>query len=145
MSVRWRNYVWKEPHPVDPASLEKIETNWGVELPLEYKQIAPLHHGMMPQPSVFEIGQGGNVFTCLLTLSSGEHEWVYSITAAYRLTRQYVPAGIFPFGTTPGGEYLCFDYRDTPPGQPRVVLVTTEMEIHEIANSFREFLEVLHE
>ncbi len=44
----------------------------------------------------------------------------------------------------PGGEYLCFDYRGSPE-QPGIVLVTVEMDIYPIANSFREFLDGLHE
>ena len=100
---------------------------------------------MSPEPNVFDIGAGANVFNNLLTLTSGEREKAYAISTAYRLIKPHVPAGIFPFGTTPGGEYLCFDYRDAPPGQPKVVLVTIEMEIYLLANSFCAFLEGLHE
>jgi hypothetical protein len=145
MNVRWEDYVWREPRPVEPTALAKLEADWDVELPKEYKQLAPLYHGMAPTPDVFDMGAGNNAFTCLLTLTSGEHEWVYSIAAAYKLLLQYVPSGIFPFGTTPGGAYLCFDYREAPPAQPSIVLVTTEMDIYPVAPSFREFLEGLHE
>ena len=146
MNIRWENYVWKEPRPVDPSELEKLETDWGVELPKEYKQIAPQCHGMAPNPGVFIIGgSSANVFNNLLTLTSGEHEKGYAISTKYRLIQPYVPSGVFPFGMTPGGENLCFDYRGTSPGQPRIVLVTTEMEVYLIAHSFREFLETLHD
>ncbi|HEX5744626.1 MAG TPA: SMI1/KNR4 family protein [Archangium sp.] len=49
-----------------------------------------------------------------------------------------------PIGKTPGGEYLCFDYRGST-HQPRIVLVTVEMSILPIANSFQELLEGLHD
>jgi hypothetical protein len=56
----------------------------------------------------------------------------------------HVPPGIFPFGRTPGGEYLCFDFRNAP-DTPRVVLVTGELSVLPVANSFQEFLEGLHD
>lgn len=145
MNVRWEDYVWKEPHPAGPAEIEKLEVAWGVRLPREYKEIACIHHGRAPQPDVFDVGGITNVFNNLLTLVSEEDEKSYSsIARAYRLMRPHVPHGIFPFGRTPGGEYLCFDYRDTLE-EPRVVLVSTEMYIYPVANSFREFLEGLYE
>lgn len=146
MNIHWENYVWEGPHPVDPGELEELEAAWGVELPTEYKHIAPQCHGMAPSPGVFVIGGGSaNVFNNLLTLTSGEHEKGYAISTKYRNINPYVPSGVFPFGMTPGGEHICFDYRDAPAGQPRIVLVTVEMEIYFISNSFREFLEALRD
>lgn len=55
-----------------------------------------------------------------------------------------VPTGIFPFGKTSGGEYLCFDYRAAPE-QPKVVLVTVETTIKPVANSFADFMASLHD
>ncbi|MFY0524449.1 SMI1/KNR4 family protein [Archangium gephyra] len=145
MNIRWEPYVWKEAHPVEPVLAEKLEAVWGIQLPEEYKQLAPLHHGMSPIPNVFDIGESDNAFTCLLTLDSEESKAGYAISTMYSLIKAHVPTGIFPFGMTPGGESICFDYRDAPPGQPRIVLVTIALEVYSIANSFREFLEGLHE
>lgn len=146
MEVRWRNYIWRGPRPVvGPDDVEKLEAAWGVSLPEDYRSIVHPCHGMAPEPNVFDIGEGANVFNNLLTLTSGKHESAYAISTTYELIKPYVPPGIYPFGTTPGGEYLCFDYREAPPGQPDVVLVTTEMEIHPVAHSFRELLKGLHE
>ena len=145
MNIRWRPYVWREPRPVDPVEVEKLEASWGVHLPEEYKHLAPLHHGMNPTPNVFDIGEVDDAFTCLLTLILDKDKKGYAISTMYDIIKPHVPPGIFPFGTTPGGENICFDYRDAPPGQPKVVLVTVEMEIFFIAHSFLEFLEGLHE
>jgi cell wall assembly regulator SMI1 len=145
MNIHWEPYVWKEAHPATPAEVAKLEAAWGVQLPEEYKQIAPRHHGMRPTPNVFDIGESDNALTCLLTLTSEEPKEGYAIPTRYSGIKPYVPSGIFPFGMTPGGENICFDYREVPPGQPRIVLVTMEMEIYFIANNFREFLTGLHE
>ena len=83
MNIRWEPYVWKEPHPVESAEIDKLEAAWNIQLPEEYKQIAPRHHGMMPRPNTFDVGQSGNVFTCLLTLTSGKHEKAYAISTLY--------------------------------------------------------------
>lgn len=145
MSVRWENHVWRSPNPADPAELDKLEAAWGVKLPGEYKEIACLHHGMAPEPDVFNVGGVTNVFNNLLTFVPEEHEKSYSsIAKAYRLMRPHVPRGILPFGRTPGGEYLCFDYRGAAE-EPKVVLVSTEMYVYPVANSFREFLDGLYE
>ena len=144
MNVRWAPYV-KGVRPVEPLEVEKLERAWGVQLPEEYKRIACAHHGMTPRPNVFDFGSGENAFNNLLTFVSEQDEEPYSsIHRAYRLMHPHVPAGIFPFGRTPFGEYLCFDYRNSPE-EPEVVLVSTEMEIYPVAHSFREFLEGLHE
>ncbi|MFY0565568.1 SMI1/KNR4 family protein [Archangium lansingense] len=145
MNIRWQPYVWKEAHPVESVEVEKLEAAWNVQLPEEYKQLAPRHHRMRPTPNVFDIGESDNAFTCLLTLASEEPKEGYAVSSRYSIIRAYVPPGIFPFGMTPGGENICFDYRDASPGQPRIVLVTIEMEVYFIANNFREFLEGLHE
>ncbi|WP_414639198.1 SMI1/KNR4 family protein [Archangium sp.] len=55
-----------------------------------------------------------------------------------------MPEGIYPFGDTPGGEYLCFDFRGSLQ-QPRIVLVTIEATIHPVANSFQDLMEGLHD
>lgn len=60
------------------------------------------------------------------------------------MLKPHVPTGIFPFADTPGGQHICFDYRNTP-AQPTIVLVTVEMDIYPIANSFSEFLEMMHD
>ncbi|AKJ02779.1 Hypothetical protein AA314_04405 [Archangium gephyra] len=58
--------------------------------------------------------------------------------------KPHTPLGVYPFALTGSGEYICFDYRDTP-SQPGIVLITVEMDIYPVANSFSEFLEKLHD
>jgi SMI1 / KNR4 family (SUKH-1) len=142
MKVQWKNYIWKEPHPVKPGELERLESEWGVKLPEEYKAVVSLHQGMTPRPSGFKVGRGENAFSVLLTVSRHEGKESYSIPAAYQVIRQYTPSGVYPFGGTPGGEDLCLDYRESA-NQPRVVLVAVDTTVHPVANSFHDFLEGL--
>ena len=142
MKVQWKNYIWKEPHPVSPGELERLESEWGVKLPEEYKEVVSLHQGMTPRPSGFKVGRGANAFSVLLTVSRHEGKESYSIPQVYQVIRSYVPQGVYPFGGTPGGEDLCFDYSGSAE-HPRVVLVAVDTTIHVVANSFREFLDGL--
>lgn len=143
MNIRWEPYVWEEPHPVEPIKIEQLEQEWGVRLPLEYKKLVALYQGMAPEPSVFDAGKLRDVFCVLLTIIVDEEKESYSVVRAYDILKPHIPAGIYPFGKTSGGEYLCFDYR-TPPDHPKVVLVTVEAFIRSVADSFTEFMDRLH-
>jgi hypothetical protein len=143
-TVRWLPYVWKQPRPAAPHEIEQLEQLWGVKLPEQYKQLVSERQGMTPEPSVFKVGQGRDVFCTLLTLSVDEDKEYYSVSKSYEVLKPHMPAGLYPFGQTSGGEHLCFDYRDSPP-QPRVVLLTVEMNALPVASSFAEFLEGLYE
>jgi hypothetical protein len=143
-TVRWVPYLKKQPRPVDPRDLEQLEQQWGIKLPEQYKQIASTYQGMAPEPGIFKVGRGDDVFCVLLTIPVVEEREYYSVSKSYEALRPHIPEGLYPFGLTSGGEHICFDYRDSPP-QPRVVLLTVEMNALPVASSFQEFLEGLHE
>lgn len=144
MSVTWRPYARDVPAEADPHSIEALEQQWGVSLPEDYKRIVSKHQGMTPHPSSFSIGKGENVFCALLAVTHDERWDAYSLLSEYKNLQRYIPTGVYPFGTTSGGESLCFDYREGS-NQPPVVLVTVEGDIHRIAGSFADFLDKLHE
>ena len=99
---------------------------------------------MTPEPCLFNIGRGKNVFCALLIVTPGARWDAYSIRREYDTLESYTPSGIYPFGTTSGGESLCFDYRDGG-DEPKIVLVTVEGNLHRIAESFSGFLRGLHD
>jgi hypothetical protein len=144
MALRWKPYCWREPHPVPPEEFEKLERQWGVRLPEEYKRIASACQGMTPEPSAFNVGNGNDVFNALLPLIGDEEARVCAVHEAYRTLEPHLPAGIYPFANTPGGEFICFDYRDSP-REPKVVHVSVELSITPVADSFRAFLEGLYD
>jgi cell wall assembly regulator SMI1 len=144
MTVRWLGHLWQEPHPATPDEIGALEREWGVRFPDEYKKIVSNHQGMTPEAPVFDVDQGTDVFNTLLTLHEDESWQAYSMRGASEALEPHVPTGIFPFADTPGGQYICFDYRNTP-AQPKIVLVTVEMDVYPIANSFSELLEKLHD
>jgi hypothetical protein len=144
MRIIWTPHVRAVPPDADLLSIELLERHWGVSLPGDYKRIVSKHQGMTPHPSSFIIGKGKNVFSVLLAVTHDERWDAYSVMSEYKNLQGYVPAGIYPFGMTPGGESLCFDYR-AGGTHPSVVLVTVEGDIHRVAGSFEDFLAHLHE
>ncbi len=127
-----------------PHELELLERQWGVRLPSDYRRLVVAHQGMSPEPSAFNVGSGRDVFCVLLTVSIDEERDEYSLRRVYGILEPHVPAGIFPFALTSGGEFLCFDYRASPE-HAAVVLVSVGMLVHPVAGSFSDFMASLYE
>ncbi|KFA92501.1 SMI1/KNR4 family protein [Archangium violaceum] len=144
MTVRWEPYLWEEPRPVHPHELELLERQWGVTLPAEYKLIVSRHQGMTPEPGTFKLAEGNDVLSVLLTITVDPEKQPYSVMRVHEILKPLVPPGLFPFAKTPGGEFVCFDYRETP-YLPRIAHVSVELLITPIADSFSAFLEALHD
>jgi cell wall assembly regulator SMI1 len=142
--IRWKPYVWDAPRPATSQDIALLEVEWGVRLPDEYKKLLSKNQGMTPGPCIFNVGKVEDVMSVLLTLVTDPKHKAYAIRDSYRILKQHVPAGIHPFAMTPGSEHLCFDYRGSP-DKPRIVLVTVEMAVHPVADSFPEFLAQLHD
>jgi SMI1 / KNR4 family (SUKH-1) len=143
MKSQWKPYLWDETHPVDSQVLDQFEQQWKVKLPEQYRKIASVHQGMSPEPCAFDVGTGNDAFCVLLIVSADKEKESYTISNAHHVLQPHVPAETLPFALTPGGEYLCFDYRDSPT-QPRIVLVTIEMSIRPVADSFTAFMNGLY-
>jgi hypothetical protein len=144
MMISWRPYVRHVSPEVDPHALTALEHRWGVTLPADYKHLVSKHQGMAPSPSAFNIGKAETSLGVLLTVTREERQDEYSILSTYDSLRRYGPDRLYPFGITPSDEPLCFDYRE-PLAQPRIVLVSVEGSVYPVANSFTEFLSLLHD
>ncbi|HEX5746339.1 MAG TPA: SMI1/KNR4 family protein [Archangium sp.] len=143
-TLRWIPYLWDEAHPATSRELEQLEHRLGIAFPTAYKELAVQYQGMTPHPAVFNVGRGTNVVNVLLTIIEDTQWRTYSVMRAYEAVKPHVPRGIYPFASTPGGEYLCFDYRESSE-QPKITLVTVEMFIYPVADSFNDFMARLHD
>jgi cell wall assembly regulator SMI1 len=141
---KWILYLWDEPRPATSREIEQLEHWLGITFPKAYKEVVAQYQGMTPQPDVFDVGRGTNVVNVLLTIIEDNNWPTYSVRSAYEAVKPHVPVGIYPFANTPGGEYLCFDYRKSSE-QPKVTLVTVEMFIYPVADSFTDFMARLHD
>ncbi|HYO55715.1 SMI1/KNR4 family protein [Archangium sp.] len=143
MKVRWEPYLRNEPHPADSHVLDHLEQQWRVKLPEQYKELVSTYQGMGPEPCAFNVGTGNDAVSVLLLVSADKEKESYSVHKAHSVLEPHVPVGIYPFALTPGGEYLCFDYRSTQ-ARPKIVLVTVDMSIHPVADSFIAFMDGLY-
>jgi len=142
--VQWEPYLKGVPNFIDREQIDILERQWGVILPESYKQVVSRYQGMSPEPGVFNVDQGDDVFCVLLTIEPYEGKETYSVQKVHQVLKPHVPAGIFPFAKTPGGEHLCFDYRAST-NQPKIVLVTVETWIFPVAESFEALLDGLYQ
>lgn len=143
MQLQWHPYLWTDTHPVDSRALDRLEQQWKVKLPELYRELVSTYQGMGPEPCAFDVGTGNDAFSVLLIVSDDKEKEAYSINKAHRVLEPHVPAGILPFGLTPGGEYLCFDYRGALE-QPRIILVTAEMSVRPVADNLMSFMNSLY-
>ena len=144
MAIRWEPYLGVDLQPVSQSDFSQLEHEWGVRLPDEYKTLVSAYQGMTPEPAVFDVGKGTNVFNVLLTIKGHDGRESYSVKRAYEVLRPHVPVGLFPFAATSGGEFICFDYRANAT-QPGIAFITVETFIYPVADSLTSFLEQLHE
>jgi hypothetical protein len=131
-----------------PDEIASLERFWGVTLPDDYKRVISMHQGMSPHPNAFNIGRGENVIAALLIISPDEQQRAYSIRDTFTQVKPHVPHGIYPFAVAGTGDYVCFDYRDSPHA-PKIVFYFAESAgaeaLSPLAQSFSEFLEKLHD
>jgi hypothetical protein len=142
--IRWKPYVWDTPRPATPYEASLLEQQWGVKLPEEYKRLISTNQGMTPHPCIFDAGKLKDVMSVLLTIITDPDKKAYAIRDSYSILKPHIPSGIYPFAMTPGSEHLCFDYRASPE-EPKIVLVTVDMNVHPVADSFNEFMAKLHD
>jgi hypothetical protein len=142
--IQWKPYVWDEPRPAPPDELNLLEKQWNVKLPEEYKRLVLTKQGMTPSPCIFNAGKVEDAMSVLLTIITDPKHKSYTISDSYRILKPHIPDRIYPFAMTPGCGHLCFDYRSSA-GQPKIVLVTEEMYVYPVADSFAAFMDNLHD
>ncbi|WP_340013870.1 SMI1/KNR4 family protein [Paenibacillus sp. FSL K6-1318] len=140
MGIIWKRTVGD----ISEDIINKVEKKYGIQFPDDYRECVKNYNGGHPVPNIFSYDDGGEgVFDHLLSFTSEPN-----IVVVYEFISDFMPKGIFPFGTDPFGNQLCFDYRKSE-NSPSVVFLNNEEfgedSITEVCNSFSELLETLHE
>ena len=137
-----------------------VEKKLNYLFPRLYKKIVIKHDGMRLYNNIFDFTNVyGEVDERDVNFLSFDNSEVENI-----LAEQYVSdpkyAGVphlVAFAICANGDYVCLDYRDDPTGNnPKVVLMyhddhienedgTTSMVVNHVADSFEEFMDMLHE
>jgi len=138
--------IWKyTSDPLSEKAIRHAERVLDVTFPADYRDCVRLNHGGAPEPDTFVFtGSDGQPIASrvglLLSLNVSEDENVVG-TAQLLDVQGKLPAGLVPIIDDGGGNFVCLDYRA---GGPKVAFLTTGGEVRPVAESFGEFLGMLH-
>jgi len=146
---------------VDISVIEKYEEKLDYKFPKTYKKLISKHNGLRTIKSAF------NYFDEVIQKEEGNFVYFYvfdnkNLDSLYcdgivgdfsSLDENDFYKGVIPFGGTPNGDNICFDYRDDfNTDSPKIVLVhhdaidnNGKCMISFLANSFEEFIGLLYE
>lgn len=146
-----RELTWFESgSALRDSDITNAQVKLGVIFPPEYIQVLKEHSGASnPDECEFYYKDGertgiGN-FGLLLGVTASDEENIFAVIE--NLGNQ-LPAKIVPIISSGSGDFVCFDYRSNP-SKPIVVYFLHERQgescILKVANTFSEFLGMLHE
>lgn len=94
----------------DGNSVKNVEEVFGVKFPLDYRNIVLQHNASSPSPNTLDtIRQTGKAFGELLNFNLDSEENIISI---YEEMKNKIPENVYPIAMDPGGNFLCYDYRE---------------------------------
>jgi len=158
--------VYRDNGENDKEVIEWIENKINHCLPKIYKDIIFQHDGLRPKKDTFDFtniyGREDNRDISFLSYQPQETKYnkdgYYIPMDDFQIAKfDYGIEDLITFGDSGNGDYICFDYRDSPAGcNPKVVLVyhddytehedgTSSMSVNFVANSFEEFIDMLYE
>ncbi len=91
-------------------SIAQVENEFGRKLPQDYKDLILHHNNGYPEPNTFDTKhKKGKAFGELLNFNLDEKG---NILEHYSWIKNKLPIHVYPITVTPGGDYLCLDYRE---------------------------------
>lgn len=144
--------------PVAMTAIESFEQKYQRNLPKLYKELLSQHNALWPKHSYFDY----------IDLSTGEKDTREISFYGFELpgrdpydidrgqfsgTEEYCHDHIIVFGSSGGGDYICFDYREDPKtDDPKVVVMLhdgvdndNKMPVYPVADNFEAFLDCLYQ
>jgi len=102
----------------DINSIKKVEQAFGFRFPSDYKKIVLAYNGATPSPNAIDTSrQTGKAFGELLDFNLDANE---NIIILYEELKNKIPEKVYPITMDPGGNFLCYDFRDDE-ANPEVV------------------------
>lgn len=96
--------------PVKKEDIEHVEKEFGIRFPKDYAEYAMQNHGGVPDPNSFDFeGRKGAVFERLLSYVETQPDYILK---EYRSIKTRLPRKVYPIGSDPFGNYICFSYRE---------------------------------
>lgn len=166
--------IYRDNGSVDIVAIRVIEKTLGVKLPSAYIEFITKHNGARLERDYFnycDINTKHQNSDSIAFYDVTEILWIertdllnsleydreielYSREHGREVDKviyhPYFEKGLVPFGGNGGGDSICFDYRNDPMEWPPVVFWSHDVwgdseRVSFIANTFEEFMEMLHE
>ena len=151
--------MWHEP-PISHKAIKNFIDSFKYHLPESFVSVVSKYDSLTPVKNIFDFinvyGQSDERDVNFLSLKEEESENIYESQYVSNPLHYGTPH-LVAFGICANGDNICFDYRDNPKGNsPKVVLVyhddyqeeddgSSYATINHVADSFEEFMEMLHE
>lgn len=153
------NNLDSDSGPVDIVAIRIIEKTLGVKLPSTYVEFITKHNEAYLKNDCFDYldvntkrqdTNGITFYDVTEILWIERTHLLNSMEDGSTIQHPYFEKGLVPFGGNGGGDSICFDYRNDPMEWPPVVFWSHDVwgdseRVSFIANSFEEFVEMLHE
>lgn len=151
--------IYRDNGPVDIVAIRVIEKTLGVKLPSAYTAFITKHNGARLERDYFnycDVNTKHQNSDSIAFYDVTDILWIErtdllnSMEDGSTIQHPYFEKGLVPFGGNGGGDSICFDYRNDPMEWPPVVFWSHDVwgdseRVSFIANSFEEFVEMLHE
>jgi len=93
----------------DVNSIQRVESQLGVKFPLDYINIVKEHNSSTPSPNTIDTSrQRGKAFGELLDFNLDAEQNIISL---YDEIKNKIPKKVYPITMDPGGNFLCYDFR----------------------------------
>jgi hypothetical protein len=141
----WRS---KDQNIDNTQAFIAFEKDFDVQLPDIYKDLVRLRDGGLLQKDLFYYNYKNDYWrNCvgrfLYWQKEDSSSYYSSLTNLYQDPPEFFPKGLIPFSQDGGGNYLCFDYRNSKENPPIVFwhhAVEENEGIFYLADSFEEFI-----
>ncbi|SLJ85221.1 SMI1/KNR4 family protein [Psychrobacter sp. DAB_AL43B] len=154
--------IYRDGGKVDIETIFEAEKDIGYVFPSKYVEIVSMHDALRLENNVFDFtniyGDRDERDVNFLSFKKNHLDGdIISNQINISDTENFGHENMVLFGITANGDYVCFDYKeDIKANNPRVVLVyhddfvdnddgTSSMAINHVAETFENFINMLHE
>lgn len=91
-------------------SIGEVENFFRIKFPQDFVEIVKIYNAGMPIPNTIDTSrEQGKAFGELLNFNLDSEENIISI---YEEMKNKIPENVYPIAMDPGGNFLCYDYRE---------------------------------
>ncbi|EOP53429.1 SMI1/KNR4 family protein [Bacillus pseudomycoides] len=109
-TYKMNKIVWKYTYnQISTDDVKEILKGTGFDFPLDYIECVAMNNGGHVEQMLFDVEGIERVFGSLLSFNHESEEFILETNNEYKDT---FPSELFPIGIDPGGNLICFDYKN---------------------------------